>query len=97
MFNDYRKSFPRFEKYTLGEKIQDLITKLLITILKSAYISRDEKLLLLKEADNQLFIIKTLIRLIQEIKLIDFKKYIHLEEKLQEIGRMLGGWIKSID
>ena len=26
----------------------------------------------------------------------DTKKYLHLEEQLQEIGRMLGGWLRSL-
>jgi hypothetical protein len=31
----------------------------------------------------------------KEVKTIDNKKYILLEEMVDEIGRMLGGWIKS--
>jgi hypothetical protein len=31
----------------------------------------------------------------KDIKAIDTKKYIIIEANLDEIGRMLGGWIKS--
>jgi hypothetical protein len=31
----------------------------------------------------------------KDIKAIDAKKYIIIEANLDEIGRMLGGWIKS--
>jgi tyrosine-protein phosphatase YwqE len=31
----------------------------------------------------------------KDIKAIDDKKYILIEANLDEIGRMLGGWIKS--
>ena len=37
-----------------------------------------------------------LIRLSNEIRVLDNKKYLILQEKLQEIGRMIGGWMKSI-
>ena len=36
-----------------------------------------------------------MIRLCFDVKAFDQKKYIHCEESLQEIGKMLGGWIKS--
>ncbi len=96
LFNEYLKSFPRSEKYTLGEKIKNLVIELLIIALKSAYLSKDKKLPLLNKIDNRIFILKTLIRLAKETKSLDIKKYICLEERLQEIGKMLGGWIKSI-
>jgi hypothetical protein len=96
LFNEYLKSFPRSKKYTLGEKIENLIIELLVITLKSAYLSKDKKLPLLNKIDNRIFILKTLIRLAKETKSLDTKKYIILEEKLQEIGKMLGGWMKSI-
>lgn len=97
MFNEYLKSFPRSEKYTLGAKIKNLIIESLVIALKSAYLPKDKKLPLLNKTDNRIFILKTLIRLAKETKSLDIKKYILLEENLQEIGRMLGGWIKSIE
>lgn len=37
-----------------------------------------------------------LIRLAKDVQALDNKKYLQLEQALQEIGRMLGGWRKSI-
>jgi hypothetical protein len=31
----------------------------------------------------------------KETKVFDLKKYTVLQEKIDEIGRMLGGWIRS--
>jgi len=31
-----------------------------------------------------------------KIKSLDDKKYIKLSEKLNEVGKMLGGWIRSV-
>lgn len=36
-----------------------------------------------------------LIRLTKEVRTIDNQKYTQLEKIINEIGRMLGGWIKS--
>lgn len=40
LFNDYLKSFPRSEKYTLGEKVKNLIIGLLITALKKRLLAQ---------------------------------------------------------
>ena len=80
----------------MGEKIQNLIIELLIAALKTTYLPKDKKLPLLNKIDNKIFILKTLMRLAKEVKVLDIKKYICIEEKLLEIGKMLGGWIKSI-
>jgi len=32
----------------------------------------------------------------KDVKTIDGKKYMNLESVVDEIGRMLGGWIRSI-
>ena len=90
------KLFPKAEKYTLGQKIENVILEILEFLLSAAYAPKQEKTLLLKEADAKLNLLKTLIRLASEIKALDNKKYLALQEKLQEIGRMVGGWIRSI-
>lgn len=40
--------------------------------------------------------LKRLIRLTNDLKIIDNKKYIALESELQEISRMINGWIKYL-
>ncbi|MBI5221882.1 MAG: four helix bundle protein [Candidatus Magasanikbacteria bacterium] len=40
--------------------------------------------------------LKIFIRLALEVKIIDDKKYLPLQERLAEIGRMLGGWMKTV-
>jgi len=39
--------------------------------------------------------LRVFIRLLKDVKTIDNKKYVTLENIVDEIGRMLGGWIKS--
>lgn len=41
-------------------------------------------------------LLKILIRLAKDIEILDNKRYIKLEQALQEIGRMLGGWKRSV-
>ena len=53
-------------------------------------------ILSLRYSQKEIFNLRQVfLRLMKEIKTIDSKKYISLEEIVDEIGRMLGGWIKS--
>ena len=57
--------------------------------------TRDQKSIYLNKASDKLDILKFLLQIAWEIKELDNKKYILLSEKLNEIGRMLGGWQKQ--
>ena len=54
-----------------------------------------EKLPVLEKSSLRLNFLRVFLRLCKEIKVLDNRKYILLEEEVDEIGRMLGGWIKS--
>ena len=56
----------------------------------------NEKIAVLNNIDVKLKVLKTIIRLGFDIKAMDQKNYLKLQESLQEIGKMLGGWIKSV-
>ena len=45
----------------------------------------------------KLDLLKFFLQISWEIKALDNKKYITLSEKLGEIGKMIGGWIKGIE
>lgn len=42
----------------------------------------------------ELDMLKVFVRLAKETRCIDSKQYLEIETKIQEIGKMLGGWIK---
>ena len=43
----------------------------------------------------KLDIVRVFLRLAKDVKAIENKKYQLLESQTEEVGRMLGGWIKS--
>ena len=87
--------FPREEKFALGQQIKSIILQILELLIEAGYLPKSEKIKSLEQASIKLDLLKILIRLSHDTKLINQKKYIHQEEQLQEIGRMLGGWIRS--
>lgn len=88
--------FPKKERYTLGEKIENAILDNLTEIfyLNNLPNALKENHLLILSAKNE--IVKTLFRLALDIKVLDFAKYAQAQAMLQENGKMIGGWIKFI-
>lgn len=54
---------------------------------KAAYLIR---------AQAQLETLRFKLRLYMELKLVNATRLMQLQAQLQEIGRMLGGWLKSV-
>ena len=65
-------------------------------IITAGYLPHDQKMPVLQKASIKLDLLKILLRISSEIRCIDIKKYQHLAGYLIEIGKMLGGWIKSV-
>jgi len=89
-------NFQKDSRYTIGTKIDSLFLETIELIIKAAYSDKVEKLISLKNASVKLDLLKFFLQIAWEIKSLDNKKYILLSERLDEIGKMLGGWIKVL-
>jgi hypothetical protein len=96
LWHEYLPDFPKDSKYTLGAKIDSLLLEVIEGIIKASISDKLEKLISLKNASVKLDLLKFFLQISWEIKSLNNKKYIKLSEKLNEIGKMLGGWIKSL-
>jgi hypothetical protein len=95
VFYGYRADVPKQDRYTIWQKCETLMVELLECILLGGQTAKAEKLPVLEDASMKLNLLRVFVRLMCDVKAIDNKKYIALESKIDEIGRMLGGWIKS--
>ncbi|MBU2595838.1 four helix bundle protein [Patescibacteria group bacterium] len=87
---------PKKDKYTLGEKLGRATLDLTELLIMASYADKEGKNIFLDKANAKLELLKILVRLSEEVKAINTKKYLLLEEKLQEMGKMLGGWMRSL-
>ena len=94
-FYSLRLSVPKQDRYTLWQKCESLLIEVLEGILYASEQSKQEKLPTLEKTSVRLNFLRICIRLMKDIRAIDSKKYVIIEANLDEIGRMLGGWIKS--
>ena len=66
---------------------------LLLLLVESAY--SQNKATLLQQASTKVNGIRYLLRLAKDLKLLSLDSYAFAAERLDEIGRMVGGWRKS--
>ena len=80
----------------MGQKLDTLTLQIFELVILAGATQQEAKLPYLQKAIVSLDLLKILIRLAKDIQALDNKKYIQLENLLQEIGRMLGGWKRSL-
>ena len=94
-FYALRNGVPRQDKFAIWLRCENLILEVLENIVAASQLSKMEKLPILQKGSIKLNFLRVLIRLCKDTKILDDRKYIQLEQNIDEIGRMFGGWIKS--
>ncbi len=87
---------PKRDRYALGLKIEQQALDFFELIMMGRAKTGPGKILILKKADLKLQMIQLFVRLAKDIKVLPVKRYIELEEKLLELGKMIGGWLKFL-
>jgi hypothetical protein len=95
-FHEYRKVVPKHDRFTIYERSEWLILDLLECLFQAGYSRSGDKAATLEKASTKLNLLRLLIRLMKDTKTLDTKKYLVLQETIDEIGRMLGGWMRSV-
>ena len=86
--------FPKHERYTLGEKIENSILEAMEFYILANQASKYEKEKILLKANSKMELLKILFRISLNCAIIESKEYLEMENRLQEIGKMTQGWIK---
>lgn len=90
------EKMPKKDKYTLGAESLKITLDVMELAFAAGSVNKSQKLPYLVKANSKNDVLKRLISLANQVHAITPKTYIRLEEILQETGRMLGGWIKSV-
>jgi len=86
--------FPKHERYTLGEKIENGILDGIEFFVLANQVSKYEKEKILAKANSKIELLKILFRISLNCKILENREYLEIESKLQEVGKMTQGWIK---
>ncbi len=91
------KDFPKTSRYTLGNKIDEHLLKVISYGYLATYQNPQDKIITISRAITQLDLAKFLLSIAWESGIIQNNHYISFSEQLDEIGRMLGGWKKGLE
>lgn len=92
LWYSYYQALPKTQRYSLGQKIDNLFIEVIEAVATASFLSRQEKLPYVRRAIQKLDALKILLMVLWETKSLDNKKYGALSAPLDEIGKMLGGW-----
>lgn len=94
-FYSCRDHVAKQDRHTVWQRCENLVLDLLESIILASSQEKSQKSITLERASVQLNMLRITLRLTKDLKVIDPKKYVKLEELVDEVGRMLGGWLKS--
>lgn len=91
------KKYPKAEKYAMTAHIKESMFAALKTILRANKIYRNPQVRvdMLNTLDAELHVQKVLVRLSHQQRYINNNNYLEWSKRLDEIGRLVGGWIKA--
>ncbi len=92
MWYGYYQNLPKIHRHSLGQKIDKIFIKIIEALATASFLIRQEKLPYVRLAIRKVDTLKIFLMILWENKSLDNKKYIALSIKIDEIGRMLGGW-----
>ena len=88
------RDIPKDYRYTLGTDIRDSMSTLLKLIVRCG--KKYYKKTTLEDMDIELDTLRTYIQVAVENKVITIKEFEHWAKLLNELGRMIGGWKRSL-
>lgn len=87
---------PRTEKFSIGTEVKTSMYEMLKYVLYASKVEKRKRLELYNIVDSQIYYQRICIRIMYNNQWIDMKKYKYSNELLAEIGKILGGLIKSL-
>ena len=96
LLHSYQPRIPKSERYTFWQKCGTTTLSLLEALIETGHQKGEDPVQSLYPISNKLDLLKVFIRLAKDTRTIDNPQYLEIQTIVQEIGRMIGGWIKSV-
>ncbi len=90
---NHTSKFPRNHRFVLGERIERNLYNLLETLIAAKYTKNRQRLL--EEANLLLEVLRFQMRLAKDLQCLKVESYAFAAKSIDEIGRLVGGWLRS--
>ncbi|HOA08417.1 MAG TPA: diversity-generating retroelement protein Avd [Spirochaetota bacterium] len=91
---DISGKFPKNVRFNLADRLTNISLDVLEAIIEAIYAK--DKTEILKKANLQIEKIRALLQISNDRKYISISQYGHISGEINEAGKMIGGWIKTI-
>ena len=89
--------FPKTARYSISNRIDNAAIDILEGLIDARYRVGRRRREALGEVNHGLSRLRALLRLANRRKYLSDRSYEHVSGRIDEAGRMLGGWIRHID
>lgn len=86
----FTRDFAREYKYTVGESLKKETIELLTLIFRAN--SRKDELAVLQEARERIEVIRLFVRLMKDLQQISLKKFVVVNQKVEDVSKQLTGY-----
>ena len=93
---EHTAKFPKNQRFLMAKRMEEAALDFHVRLNQAARRQGAQAVEALSLADEILTNLKTYSRLSQDLKLLAFNQYEYLAKALDEIGRLLGGWRRSL-
>ena len=87
--------YPKSQRYVVGQQTMNLMIDIARLIIKANREKGKYRLRTLCQIDGKLDELRLLIRLAKDLHMLPVRRYGLMSERIAEIGRLLGGWIRQ--
>jgi hypothetical protein len=86
--------FSREYKYTLGERLKNEVTDMLINIYKANKSKKDSREQYIEQARQNIEVVRLLLRICKDLETIGMKGFVALNIQVEELSKQLASWQK---
>jgi len=86
---------PKSHRLVLGRKLEEIGLELLLLSIDANRVRDNTRKTIQKNISDELDKLRILIRLTKDLRFMSVSQYQHASEKINEIGKILYGWMNS--
>jgi four helix bundle protein len=87
-------NFAREYKFTIGERMKNNVTDMLINIYKANKSKKENREQYIDQARQNVEVVRLLLRISKDLKVIGMKGFVALNVKVEELSKQLASWQK---
>jgi hypothetical protein len=92
---NHTEKFPKSERFRMAKRLEDSVFSFYELLIAATRSTKKKRTLLLR-ADIELEKLRLYVRMSQQRKLTSISQYQFASNNLVEIGKLLGGWLKTL-